>query len=116
VINYNLAAGASSAPITVTADAPVFIVANNTTLGDRGTGFISVEHVASGFLEWSGVNSTTGGAPTTTGGDSSTPGTTMVSFDFSHQVILQVADADHFVIHNASGSTQTGTIWILTAP
>jgi hypothetical protein len=41
----------------------------------------------------------------------------MLAFDFEHLVTLQVgADAYHFVIHNATSLTQTGVIWMLTAP
>jgi hypothetical protein len=123
VISYSLAAGASSAPITVAADRPVFIVANNTTAGDRGTGSLSVEHPAGDFLEWSGVNSTSNASPTPTltggfgpGEGGVAAGTTMLNFDYFGEVTLQLADADHFVIHNADVNTQTGTIWILTAP
>lgn len=118
VISYNLAAGADSAPIAVAADKPIFIVANNTTSGDRGTGFISLEHPAGAFLEWSGLNSTSAAAatPTATGGFSSTAGTVMLTFDFGGNVTLRVADANHFVIHNGATSAQTGSVWILTAP
>jgi hypothetical protein len=69
-------------------------------------------------LEWAGYNSTTGGntPPTLTGGFSSIAGTQMLAFDFSNKVTLQVADGDHFVIHNGLGSAATGVIWILEAP
>ena len=40
----------------------------------------------------------------------------MITIDYSANVSLQVADADHFVIHNASGGERTGSIWILEAP
>jgi hypothetical protein len=100
----------------VPADTPVFVVANNTTAGDEGTGFISVLHVTgSPVLDWSGV----GWPGTPAGGLSSRPGTTMLTIDNLHVVTLQVADADHFVVHNALGvytPNETGSIWILTAP
>jgi hypothetical protein len=116
VIKYDLAPGASSAPITVATDQPVFVIGTNKTQGDRGTGFMSLEHASGMFLEWTGVNSTQGGAPTLAGGFTSTGGTTMITIDFSGQVSLQVADADHFVIHNGSAGEQTGSVWILEAP
>lgn len=125
VIHYNLAAGASSAPITVAADTPVFVVATNTTNGDRGTGHISLEHAAGQFLEWSGVNSianpSTTTPPTLTGGfgpgaGGAPVGTNMMTINYFGGVTLQLADADHFVVHNATGGTETGDIWILTAP
>ncbi len=115
-ISFNLAAGASSAPIAVAADTPIFIVANTTTVGYRGTGYMSLEHAQGSFLEWTGVNASEGAAPTLAGGFTSTAGTSMITIDYSGNVKLEVADADHFVVHNASGGTRTGTVWILTAP
>jgi hypothetical protein len=124
VIAYNLAAGASSAPISVATDTPIFIVANNTTNGDRGTAHMSLEATTTSptgpFLDWSGVNSTgptgTNTPPTLSGGFSGTAGTDMLAIDYEQKVTLQVADGNHFAVHNATGSTQTGFVWILTAP
>jgi hypothetical protein len=122
-IPFSLAAGTSSAPIAVAVDTPVFVIANNTTNGDRGTGFISLEHASASitgpFLEWTGVNSpnTISGAPTTTSGFTGTVGTVMLAFDFEHNVTLQIGpDSDHFVVHNATASNQTGVVWVLTSP
>jgi hypothetical protein len=119
VIPYNLADGASSAPITVAADTPVFVIATNTTPGDVGTGYISLERhpiLGGPVLAWSGVNMGELGGPSLTGGLASRPDTTMLTFDFRGGVTLRVADGNHFVVHNAEGSTQSGFIWILTAP
>jgi hypothetical protein len=121
VIPYNLAPGASSAPITVATDTPIFIVANSTTNGARGTANMSLEATTSAsvpFLEWSGVNSPTGPTtpPTLAGGYSGTAGTNMLAIDFDQKVTLQVADGNHFVVHNAGALTETGQIWVLTAP
>jgi len=115
VIPYALAAGASSAPITPAVDRPVLIIGNNITAGDRGTGQITLEHPTGAFLEWSGLNSTTGGAPTATGGFSAAAGTKMLAIDFAGDVTLQVASADTFVIHNGSADPEAGYIWILSA-
>jgi hypothetical protein len=109
-ITYNLAAGASSAPITPPVDTPVFIVGNNTTDGYRGTGFISLEHVSGSFLEWNGQDSPN--ATALTSGFSAAPGTVMVKINFDGSVTLQVASADTFVIHNGSGIAQTGVIYM----
>jgi hypothetical protein len=120
-----LAPRASSAAITVAADTPVFVVATNTTSGDRGTGHISLEHAAGNFLEWSGVNSIANPSrstpPTLTGGfgpgaGGAPAGTTMLTINYFGGVTLQLADGDHFVVHNATSSAQTGEVWILTAP
>jgi hypothetical protein len=124
VIPYNLAPGASSDPITVAADTPAFIIANNTTPSYGGTGFISVQHRSGFFLEWSGANSirlSNNNPPVLTGGygpglGGAPVGTNMLAIDYSGTVTLQVADADHFVVHNGSTVTQTGVLWILTPP
>jgi hypothetical protein len=114
VIHFVLSGGTNSDPITLPTDTPVFIIGTSITNGDRGTGFISVVHNLGSFIEWSGVNSTTGGAPTTTGGFGSSG--TMLSFDFNGTLTLKVVDADHFVVANTSGGTARGCIWILQAP
>jgi hypothetical protein len=100
----------------VAAETPIFIVANSTTPGDRGTGYMSLEHAQGGFLEWTGVNASRGAAPTLAGGYTSLNGATMITIDWGGEVSLQVADADHFMVHNGSNSEQIGTVWILTAP
>ena len=102
------------------------MIAANTAQGDRGIGSINLLRItdasAGDFLEWSGVNSPTfNGTPTLTGGygpnqGGSPIGTTMLAFDYGASVTIQLADADHFEVHNASSYTQTGNLWILTAP
>jgi hypothetical protein len=116
VIKFDLGPGATSAPITVASNQPVFVIGTTTTVGDRGTGYMSVLHIPGQFLEWTGVNSTQGGAPTLAGGFSGAGGTTMITIDFSAKVAIQVADADRIFIHNGSAGEQTGSIWILEAP
>jgi hypothetical protein len=106
----------------VPADTPVFVVATVTKpLDDQDSGFITVLHVTgSPVLNWSGANAPRGqAAPTLAGGFSNRAGTTMLTIDVFQFVTLQVADADHFVVHNAAGvntPNETGYIWILTAP
>jgi hypothetical protein len=77
---------------------------------------MSLEHASGSFLEWTGVNASEGAAPTLAGGYTSVAGTNMITIDYSGNVALQVADADHFVVHNASGGERTGSVWILEAP
>jgi hypothetical protein len=113
VIPYTLAAGASSAPIVPPVDTPVFIVANNTSPGDRGTASMSLEHVGGGFLEWSGLDSPGAKASKTEGGFSAGPSTDMLFIDFDGKVSLQVTSTDTFVIHNATGATESGVILML---
>jgi len=118
VIPYTLLAGQSSAPITPSPDRPVLVIGNNTTPGDRGTGSMTIEHAPGGFLEWSGMNSTSSASatPTLAGGFSSTNGTNMINIDFTGVVHLRVNNADSFVVVNTSATTQTGFIWMQTAP
>jgi hypothetical protein len=125
VVPYNLTPGADSAPISVPLDTPVFVIGNSTTVGDKGTGFISLERAIAPtsvpLLEWSGISSPTnnttpgqvvGGFPAANG---ATPD--MVSIDTLGKVTLRVTtDDQHFVVHNASAVPQTGFVWILPAP
>ena len=109
VIPYNLFGGATSAPIKVATDTPIFIIANNTINGDRGTANMSLEATTNStlgpFLEWSGVNSTSfpgfNTPPTLTGGLSGVAGTKMLTIDVFQDVTLQVVDGNHFAVHNA---------------
>jgi hypothetical protein len=129
VIPFDLASGASSAPIAVPADQPVLVIANTTTANDQGTGFITLEYspLNGGVLTWNGLNSIP--TPTSTAsaadGYSSNAGTqssvvfmptAMLSFSKSGQVVLEVTDPGHFVIYNGRGAEETGTLWILPAP
>jgi hypothetical protein len=117
VIPFDLASGASSAPILVAPNTPVYIIATSTTPGDYGTGSITVVDRPGLYLDWSGENATTATpTPTLTGGFGSASGEAMLNFDFYSKITLQVSDADHFVIHNASAAAATGSIWVWTAP
>jgi hypothetical protein len=122
VIPFNLAANSDSAPITVAADNPVLIIGNSTTVGDGGVGYITVQHRAGSFLQWSGVSSpTTTNAPGAAVGGfagnlGQAPPVNMVAIDFNAKVFLTVVDADHFVVHNTNASAVTGKLWILPAP
>jgi hypothetical protein len=118
VIPFSLAAGASSSPIAVAPNTPVFIIATSTTSSDYGTGSLTVVDRPGQYLDWSGEDATTSssGAPTLEGGWGATPGKVMLKFDYDSVVSLQVVDADHFAIHNNSSGTATGSLWVLTAP
>jgi hypothetical protein len=100
--------------ITVPADQPVFVIAVNTTSGDRGSGFISLEYEpGKGFL-WSWVNSPDPtGALKLSGGTSST-NTNMLTIDQGGLVTLRVADADHLVVRNNNPwFAEDGYVWIM---
>jgi hypothetical protein len=122
VIPFNLAPGATSAPIEVPRATPIFIVANTTTRDDPGTAYMSLQAFArafDGYLEWSGVNSTSivDSKPTLAGGVSHTAGTDMLVISYNQHVTLQVVDANHFAVHNGQMLvTETGFVWVLTAP
>ena len=121
MIPFNLAAGSDSAPIPVPSDTPIFIIANDTTTGNRGTGFISLEQGRSvsglPFLEWSGIDSTHGGSPILDSNIGFATGVTMLDFSFDAQVMLAIGPgATSFVVHNGDQTVQAGVVWMLTAP
>jgi hypothetical protein len=121
VFPYTVAAGGSSGIFQVPADTPLFVIATDTTVNARGTdggsGFMSLEDVPGTFLAWSGINSTTPGAPPTlTGGTSAVAGTNMLQVDFAGYVHLTVASADTFMVTNTDTAPHTGVVWILYAP
>jgi hypothetical protein len=103
--------------ITVPANQPVFVIATNTTSGDGGTGFISLEHDTGKGFVWSGVNSPdSSGSPKLAAGSGSTPAN-MLTIDYGGLVVLRVADADHLVVRNNNPFfAQDGYVWIMTAP
>jgi hypothetical protein len=111
VVNYNLAAGATSAPIGIPANTPVQIVGDQMNVGRRGVAWATILRVPNQFLDWTGLESFSGSAITS--GFSSSPGTHILYLDFDHMVDIEVHDANHVVVHNAQSEAQAGTI-ILT--
>ncbi|HLV88078.1 MAG TPA: hypothetical protein VKV39_13925 [Candidatus Sulfotelmatobacter sp.] len=111
VFNYNLAAGASSAAVTPASNTPVLVQGVQTTLGYRGVGHVSMLHVPSSFLEWTGLESPAAAAITS--GFSGTAGTHIVYLDFSHLVDIRVNGPDTFVVHNANTIEQTGVVTLI---
>jgi hypothetical protein len=110
-IAYSLAAGASSAAFTPAESTPVLVMGVQNTLGYRGVGHVSLLHVPSSFLEWSGVESPA--ATALTGGFSGTAGTHIVYLDYSHLVDIQVASTDTILVHNANSITMTGIVTMI---
>jgi hypothetical protein len=104
-VSYNLAAGATSAPITVPANRPVQLV--GVTLTDaKGVGQASLLRFP-GYIEWVGLHS----HPTSmTSGISFTPGTTIVYIDYYQRVSVEVAGPDTIRVHNTSSITQSGSV------
>ena len=117
VYPFSLKAGASSTPVTPPVDHPIMLIGTSTTVGDRGTGFVSLEHASGIFLEWTGLNSVNaGGPPTITGGFSSAAGTHIVQIDFnppSHAVFIDVNSADTFVVTNTNTFSVTGMVLMI---
>ena len=93
---YSLAAGANSAPITPATSRSVLVMGCCTTF--YGVGQVSLFHIPSGGMVWTGVESY--GTASITQGSSSTAGTHIVFIDNSHAVEIQVASADTIRVHN----------------
>lgn len=108
---YNLAAGASSAAVTPAESVPVLVMGVQNNLGYRGVGQVSMLHVASSFLEWTGIESPAAAAITS--GFSGTAGTHVVYLDYSHLVDIQVASTDTFIIHNANTISMSGVVTLI---
>lgn len=108
---YSLASGANSAPITPVANQSVLVMGNCTTFNFRGVGFVTLLRIPASFLEWVGLESTSGAAITQ--GFSGTPGTHIVFLDFSHFVDIQVHTADTFVVHNGASFANTGNVTLV---
>lgn len=109
--SYNLAAGASSGAFTPVTNKPLLVMGIQDTVGFRGVGFVTMLHISGSFLEWTGLESTAGSAITQ--GFSGTAGTHIVYLDFSHQVDIEVASADSFLVHNTSTGSRTGNVTII---
>ncbi|HTU43327.1 MAG TPA: hypothetical protein VMF10_16580 [Candidatus Aquilonibacter sp.] len=110
-VSYNLAAGASSTAVTPAESVPVLVMGVQNNLGYRGVGHVSLLHVPSSFLEWSGIESPA--SATITSGFSGTAGTHIVYLDYSHLVDIQVASTDTFIIHNANSSSMSGIVTLV---
>jgi hypothetical protein len=108
VINYSLAAGASSEAFTLPANVPVLVQGTELTLGHRGVAQATVLRIPDELLEWVGLESTAGAAITQ--GYSAGTGTHILFLDYNHQVDIQVNDANSFIIHNGSLDTRTGQV------
>lgn len=111
VFNYSLAPGADKLITPVVANKPVLVMGVCTSLGVRGVGQVSLLHIPSSFLEWTGLESPFGAS--ITNGFSGTVGTHIVYIDYSHQVDIQVASPDTIRVHNGSGAVRTGNVTLV---
>lgn len=114
---YNLAAGATSPPITVPANIPVSLMGIQLVNEWRGVGHASLLSIpgTGGFIEWVGIHSHsgTGGSGTITQGFGGAPGLVILFLDYGHCVSVQVAGAagsSQIQVHNACGAQRTGLI------
>lgn len=107
-VGYSLLPGQSTGPITPVSNQSVMVMGVQTTVGYRGVGSATLLHVPSSFIEWVGLESTSGSAITQ--GFSGSAGTHILYLDFSHQVDIQVASTDSVLIHNAASGTRTGNV------
>src|ERR1700691_799626 len=110
-VKYSLAAGANSAAVTPAASTPVLVMGVQNDLGYRGVGQVTMLHVPSSFLEWTGIESPASAAITS--GFSGTAGTHIVYLDYSHLVDIQVASTDTFIIHNANTIAMAGVVTLI---
>lgn len=108
---YNLAAGASSSPITPASNQSVSMIGSQTAPGYRGVAMGTLLHVPSNFIEWVGLESPAGSSIAE--GFGSAPGTHILYLDYSHFVDVEVASADTIMIHNANSVTQTGDLKLI---
>jgi len=108
--NYSwiLNPGYGTGPITPVDSQPVWVTGVQTTSGYRGVGRVALLRVPSGFLVWTGLESTCYCSPSTiTSGYSASPGTHIVYLDWDHLVDIQVVNADSFQVFS-SGSNSAG--------
>ncbi len=110
VLNYSLAPGANSAAMVPPANVSVLAMGTCTTFGVRGVGHVSLLRIPNSFIEWVGLDSTSG-ASITQGFCSACH---MVWIDFIHQVDIQVANAGNTIrVHNGAGSGRTGNVTLI---
>ena len=112
-VNYNLAPGALSAPITLPANVPVKLVGVNRGTADNGVGEASLLHLPNQYIEWVGINSYNHAAITQ--GASGGFGQVILYLDFSQFVTVEVAGPDTIMIHNrfGSGIQESGTVTLM---
>jgi hypothetical protein len=111
VVHYSLAAGATSAAITLPPNVPISLTGVQTTIGTRGVGQASLLSIPNSFVEWLGLESPSAAAVTS--GFSGTTGTHIVYLDFSHLVDVQVSGPSSIQVHNANSIGQTGDVTLI---
>jgi hypothetical protein len=98
--SYNLAPGAISPVVAVpVTNVPVLLQGVNTTVGNRGSGFVSIlrASVAPAFLMWAGLHSQPSSIAQ---GFSAAAGNLIFFTDFAHQVRVEVASSTSVRVHS----------------
>ena len=108
VLNYSLAPGGNSAAIAPVPNVPVLVMGCCTTLGVRGVGHVSLLRIPNSFIEWVGLESTSGASITQ--GFSGAVGTHIVFIDYGHQVDIEVAGPNSIRVHNGAGFGRFGYV------
>lgn len=113
---YDLAAGATSAPIRIPDNIPVQLKGVTLTQSVRGVGQAELLSIpgAGGFIEWVGLDSTAGAAITQ--GWTGAAGTKILFIDYAHQVIVEVAGtpgSGEIRIRNTAGAQRHGVITLV---
>lgn len=108
VTNYTLAAGATSAPIYPPTNTGVILMGTNTTSSDFSVGSVNLVHISGVQIRWVGLESPPSAA--IVHGATTTPGTHMMYLDYNHKVDVEILSADQIVVHNASTTSETGSV------
>jgi len=110
VVNYTLAAGATSSPIAPATNQPVIIIGSNIGTTDSGVSTLTLVRIPGVMMRWVGMEAGTGA---TVHNGSAALGTHIIWLDQSNKVALEVFSADDFVINNASTATQSGSVKLI---
>jgi hypothetical protein len=110
VINYTLASGATSSPVTPATNQPVIIIGSNTGTTDFAVSTVTMVHIPTIMMRWIGIEAGTGAV---IHNGSSALGTHIIWLDESDKIDLEVFSADQFVIHNGASTSESGTVKLI---
>lgn len=108
IYKYNLAAGADSVQISLPARIPVSLAGNCLTPGFRGVAQATLQSLPTGFVEWTGLETTS--PSSITEGYSKSSGTHILYLDYNHEVDVQVVSSTQIKVHNGSTEARRGQI------
>jgi hypothetical protein len=113
IISFNLAAGASSAPITPASSRSVQVMGCCTTFGYQAVGQASLLHIPTSGFQWVGLESYNGSAAAITQGNSATAGTHIVAISLTRTIDIQVASAGTILVHNGAINMVAGNVTLI---